>query len=756
MRADLLALTPDALAALTNRGLVKRATREVEAAPPSVTLDADGTLRGAYADGPAPALPTGGLDRATCTCGAIGACRHVIGLVLAYQRLAATTAGLAATTAGLVATTGLVEVSAGFVEATTEHCAAATGEGSGGASADRSAGAVVDWSPGDFTDEQLAARIGARMLAAARRAWRTGYHARVRRATATDPAPRVDLGSAAVRFLVPHDLGFVHTDAVAGVRDDVIALAVWAFRVADAQAPGDLDVRVDVAGEAPARPGPAAGQRDASLGAALRLADEVLLGGAVHAGGGLGAAVADVRRRLDRDNLRWPLLAVGELAEQLEAYRDRGSAYVPERLAALVGELHARARAVRGPDVTAPARKLGTDETAETPARTPGTREEAEGHARASGTAEVAEAGMRPRAGGGLGGGLGGGARARVLGTEEAAEAPMRRARLDGLGCRVVAAGGEATGDERRVVELYFAHADTATVLVLRRDWAGAEGGAELGRRRIGGASVAQLAGGSVVTESAVRSASRAVRLATGRIAKTTVTPSRGAWAGLPAGVLVRDLRSLAEELDRLPPRVVRPRVEAELVRVVEIAEVRLVAYSPGDQRLDAVVADAAGGVATVTAIHTVAAPGRLDAIAAAMHAGPGFVSGVVRRTGGGIVIEPLGVVVGDTVVVPDLAAAVGGGLGTRWDGDGDPLRAAVDRAVRVLADVPHRGLRHLPPSFGDRLRDTRDELLRAGLHRAGAAVGAFRDALGPDPGEVAVAAWVDAHLRLTITAELF
>ena len=86
MRADLLALTPDALAALTNRGLVKRATREVEAAPPAVTTDPDGTVRGTYQDGPGTALPPGGLERGTCTCGATGICRHVVGLVLAYQR----------------------------------------------------------------------------------------------------------------------------------------------------------------------------------------------------------------------------------------------------------------------------------------------------------------------------------------------------------------------------------------------------------------------------------------------------------------------------------------------------------------------------------------------------------------------------------------------------------------------------------------------------------------------------------------------
>jgi hypothetical protein len=613
------------------------------------------------------------------------------------------------------------------------------------------------------------------MLAAARRARRAGYHARVYRPSAADPAARVDLGSATVRFLVPDDLGFVHTDAVAGARDDVIALAVWAFRVADEEAPGVPDVQVDVgepqepggegaqpdervAGGGGARPGQReaggggaqAGQREAGGGGALPgeqeagvlLADEVLLGGAIHLGAGFAGRVAEVRRRLERAGLRWPLNAVGELAEQLEAYRERGSGYTPERVAELVGELHARARAARG-----------------------------------------------------------GQGRARVLGTEEAAETPLRRVRLDGLGCRVVAAGSAVGGDERRVVEVYLAHADSATVLVLRRAWDGDDSGAVLGRRRLAGSSVGGLAAGTLVTESAVRSASRAVRLATSRVAKATVTVSRGAWGGLPEALLVRDLAALAAELDRLPPRVVRPRIEAELVRVLEVAEVRAVAYAPGAQRLEAVLADRHGNLATLTATHTAAAPGRLDAIAASLDAFAGtaqfakdahpqdasaedaiasakdasakdanasakdasasakdavvYISGVVRRAQGGIEIDPLAIADGVRVVVPDLAEADRRDIGPAWEGRKDPVQAALDHAIATLAEMPHRGMRHLPPGFGDRLRKAGDGLNQTGLYKAAAAVERLRAALGPDPGAAAGEAWVDAHLRLTVTAEL-
>ncbi len=69
------------------------------------------------------------------------------------------------------------------------------------------------------------------------------------------------------------------------------------------------------------------------------------------------------------------------------------------------------------------------------------------------------------------------------------------------------------------------------------------------------------------------------------------------------------DLAALARELDALPPRPIRPRVEAELVRVIAVAGVQGVTYAPGDQRLDAVITDTAGTTATIRATHTGAAP---------------------------------------------------------------------------------------------------------------------------------------------------
>ncbi|GHJ47583.1 hypothetical protein Cs7R123_49250 [Catellatospora sp. TT07R-123] len=651
MRPDLLALSADALAALTNRGLVKRAAKDLDTAAPEVREEADGTVRGRFADGTAAELPPGGLDGGRCTCGAAGTCRHLVGLVLAYQ---------------LTAATGTADAPAGPAPE-----------------------AFAAWSPGQITDEQLAARVGPRQLAAARRAHHAGYTARIRRATAADPVPQVELPTATVRFLVPADLGFVHTDAAAGSRDDIIALAVWAFRAADTEHPDLTEVRLDVGGRVTDGTG-------SGLERALVTAAAVLQAGAVNLGSGLDAALADERRRLDEAGLRWPLLALDEVAEQLTAYRDRSARYQPEQLAACLAELHARHRAAARPDAVL---------------------------------------------------------RSSILGTAEAAETPLRRARLDSLGCRVRAVG------EQRVAEVYLAHADTATVLVLRRQWDGDDDGPALARKRVDRTSLGALAAGNLVTESAVRSASRAVRLAAARVAKTTVSPSRGGWDELPSALVAADYAALAAELDQLPPRPIRPRIEAELVRVLAVAEVASVRYAPGDQRLDAQLTDCSGNTATVTATHSAAAPGRLDSLAAALTGQYGpvrHISGVVRRSAGTILLEPIGVAAADQLIVPDLLppqAAANVELAT--DGPGELLADALGRARTLLAEAPHRGLRHLPPSYRIRLEETARALSALGLHRTAEALTAFSTAPGDDE-EASQRSWVDAYLRTELALDLY
>ncbi|MEU8310113.1 hypothetical protein AB0C84_41725 [Actinomadura sp. NPDC048955] len=651
-RADLLALTPDALAALANRGLVKRAAKDLDAGNgPEITVSPDGGVDGAFPDGTTASLPAGaGLEAARCSCAATGTCRHRICLVLAYQRTAA------------------------------EPEEPAAPEPAPG------------WSPGAFDDDALARVLGRRALTAARRALRAGYPAKIRRPTAQDPVAQVELQTCTVRFLVPGELGYVHTDAVAAVRGEVTVLAVWAFRAADERGLAGEEIRLEVGGpEGAGSPGTGGD----GLDAALDLADQVLLEGAAHAGPVLATALGRAAAELGAAGLHWPAAALGDLAEQLAAHHDRRADHDPARVAELLAELHARRRAARG-----------------------------------------------------------GAARSQVLGTQESADTPLRRVRLAALGCRV--AGTPAA----RTADVFLAHTGTGIVLVLKRRWDVPDGdrltGADLAGRRVLGSPLRSLAAANVVSESASRSAGRVVRVTAGRIAKTTVTPLGDTWESLPAALLVRDLAAEGRALDALPPRLVRPRVEAELVRVVEIAEVRDIGYHPGAQRLEAVVADAAGTPAVVSADYSPHSPAALDVLAGALAAGPRFVSGAVRKDRGGLVIDPFAVLTADGPVVPDLAPGEGtAALGAPPPAPPDPLARALDEALAACAEAAHRGLLRLPSGTRDRLARAAATLRRAGLRTSAETLAALAAALAADDPQEMTRAWAAAHIRLVTAAEL-
>jgi hypothetical protein len=268
--------------------------------------------------------------------------------------------------------------------------------------------------------------------------------------------------------------------------------------------------------------------------------------------------------------------------------------------------------------------------------------------------------------------------------------------------------------------------------------------------------TIRALASGVVVTESAARSASRTLRLGARRLSRTEAMAARGSWEQLPRVLVADDFAVLAAELSALPPRPIRARVEAELVRVVPVAEVRSISYAPGAQRLEAVITDRNGITATIIATHAACAPGRLDGVAEALSGDVRFVAGSVRRCGGGVVLDPIGFAVGDGVLVPDLAPpAHGADPRSRPGATTDPLGHALDDALSLLSEIAHRGLLHTAPTMGARLGGAADRLARTGLRRAAEATRAFAARLGPDPGADAVNAWVEAYLRVCLAAEL-
>ncbi|RPK64838.1 hypothetical protein [Streptomyces sp. ADI95-17] len=651
VRPDLLALTPDTLAALANRGLVKRATKELDAGTvPVLTTDPDTTVRARFDDGTTSALPPGtGLDEGDCSCAAPGVCRHLIALVLAHQRSAAS-------------------------------------------DPDGDPAAFTDWSPGSTDDDALTDAVGARPVASARRTLDRGYAALVHRPSPDHPEPRVELPTCTVRFPVPGEIAHALTDAAASLRGEVVALAVWAFRAADATDTDERSVPVQVGGRAAAPP-----TALPVLDAALGLAGELLAEGVAHVGPVHGGALARAGAALTARSMHWPAGAIAELADQLTAYADRTAQYRPESVAALLTEVHARRRAAGHPG---------------------------------------------------------------VLGTREAGDTPLRRVRLVSLGCRVHGTGQSLTS------EVYFAHPGAGTVLVLRKAWTAAEGkelsAHRLATRRVLGTTLASLAGGSLVSESVRRTPSHALTVARGRLGTTTITPVGAAWTELPEPLLVRDLTALAEGWANRPPRLIRPRVEAEAVHVVELSEVESVGYDPAEQRLEAVVRDAAGGRVLVASEYRPECPGALDALADALEGGATHISGSLHRSGGGVRIDPLGVLTPAGTVVPDLAAGDGStALAAVVRRSSDPLTAALEEAMSAMSAVPHSGLRHLNVPARARIDEAATALSRTGLARAATLLRAFTEALddGALPAGEALAArsraWLDAQLHLLVSSEL-
>ncbi|MGW7298234.1 hypothetical protein [Streptomyces sp. NPDC054829] len=653
-RADLLALTPETLVSLANRGLVKRAEKDLAAgAGPEVTVADDTTVIGRFPDGTVTALPPGrGLDGAECGCAAAGICRHRICLVLAYQR-------------------------------STE----------GGERTE-----FVDWSPGECDDEALEAVLGRPALHAARRTLDRGYTARLHRPTPADPTPRAELPTCTVRFPVPHEPGYALTDAADDLRGEVVALAVWAFRTADAEETNTekedaegRDTEVSVGG----RTAPS-GRGEQALRSALALADDLLLDGVPQAGPVFAGSLGRARDTLASAALHWPAGAVAELVEQLAAYAVRGARYDPERVARLLTELHARQRA----------------------------------------------AALDP---------------VGVLGTKEAPQTPLRRVRLVALGCRI---GGT---DRDRTAEVCFAHPEAGVVLVLRRSWDVPEDqsptGHDLAARRVLGSSLRALAAANVVSEHTARAADRTVTISRGRVSSTSVTPVGTAWLDLPAPLLLKDTAAHLKTLAGRPPRLIRPRVEAESVHVVEIAAVGPAGYDPAAQRLEAVAHDPAGNEVLVRADHDPLCPARLDALAEALDGsrdGPRWISGVLTRDHGRTVLEPLAVLTAGGVVVPDLAPGDGDtALTPAARRTTDPLTHAMESALRALAEAAHHGLRHLSPTARTRLADRATALRRTGLHTAAGLLDDLADRLGRDSVGAAVPAWVDARIHLVTSLEL-
>lgn len=310
MRADLLALTPEAIAALANVGLVKRAQKELEQGKgPRLEEASDGTVIGHFDDGVVARLPPGvTLRECLCTCVASGVCRHRVAVALAYRAFASDAA---------LPTTA---------------------------------------SPADIDDATLERFLPKRTLDDARAIARRGMVIEVIQAAGSDP-PTARLAACTVRFFGAANPEHARCDCATGQGCVHVALAVWAFRASDPTRPTQMiDLR-------PTR----TPRHDAADAEAMTLVEDVLAGGVVNAREALAQRFVLAREPLVAARQQWLVDALDDLELALQRYRARSARYRASDVLTLAAELVARGRAARSPSAELPPSVvLGEGEAAET------------------------------------------------------------------------------------------------------------------------------------------------------------------------------------------------------------------------------------------------------------------------------------------------------------------------------------------------------------------------------------------------------
>lgn len=304
-RRDLIALTLDDLAAMTNRGTVKRARREWDEGTPSCAFDetTDGEVIVTWSDGIVCRFPAGKtIHDSVCSSGFAGISRHVVRSVIAYQHRASAEPEV--------------------VPSNSDRTPPPPISGS-------------PFDPGAFSDEDLVARFRAPAIAKARQRFNEGVLVELTRGS--KPTARFLDNRCTVRFLVPGDLRYVTADCSESLLSLFVPLAVWSFRELPADRAAGLISR-----QAKALATPTRWLDDLETSLATLCLE-----------GTSGVAAAYVQRllRLEtalRENeLVWPAELVADLVQQLEMYSKRDARFDPLEVVALVGEAVARLRAIR-------------------------------------------------------------------------------------------------------------------------------------------------------------------------------------------------------------------------------------------------------------------------------------------------------------------------------------------------------------------------------------------------------------------------
>lgn len=324
-RQDLLALSPDDLASLSNRGTVKRALRELESGTLTYEIREgdDGAILVTWSDGIDCRFPAeAAVDAAICSSGGTGLTRHVVRSVLAYQR----------------------------------HHMGESPSANAGIAAEAEAVRHAVWDPGAITDEQLKAHFRKTAVTRARQRYARGVLVELVRSE--KPWARFLDEPCMVRFLVPGDLRYIQADCAETALPLLACCAVWAFRELHAEADSGLvsvqPERLEVPTEL--------------LDTVEQLFQELVLDGVSRCAAQWEQKLVRAEEDCRDHDLIWPAEILHDVLEQFGLYRRHDALFDPQRIPQLIGEFLIRADAIRSQNDAVPqplVRGVRSDQAAE-------------------------------------------------------------------------------------------------------------------------------------------------------------------------------------------------------------------------------------------------------------------------------------------------------------------------------------------------------------------------------------------------------
>uniref|UniRef100_UPI00333FE217 hypothetical protein n=1 Tax=Castellaniella defragrans TaxID=75697 RepID=UPI00333FE217 len=646
MRPDLLHLSPQALAQHTNAGLVKRAMREREAGyTPTLSLEADATLVAAFPDGVITRWPAGKpIGQAHCSCIAAGICRHRLIAVLQFCAEANATQA--------------PDVMAGAPE---------------------KIAAPDPGSPGEASDETLAALLPASTLEQAKKERDAGLAVHIRRRAAGEPCDTARLPAATVRFWAGAAIEAARCDCIRQSACEHVALGVWAFRQADSETPAaSTEVRLGAAASA-IRLDPAPD---------LDYLTALLRHGVVTGATGSAQAASLARAAALAARAEWIIQTLADLETWSMAYSQRSARYAAETGVDLMAELLLRL-------------KLGA----------------APGQAKAIlGIGQPREVTLDRL-------------RLFCLGARTERDGDARRTRL--------ALADQDTGTLMALVHDWRVPApptSTATPqeAVQREDWQRAS------ERAAPGVKLAQLVTSQLLCQQARRFADGRIVLARARSTQNSLLPQSGDWEGLARPVRFTQVADLIGERPRHP--LTRTRQAAGPFIVFSPATITGALYDPHLQTVQCTALDTGGAPLLISRSHAAHTRQALETFAAAVsgrHGALRHISGLLSWQGDLPTLEPWSIVC-DQVMSLDFGTTIPGAaealaalpLGRASTAADDPLMAALCEIKTLLATLLHHGIDALPLVWPADSRAAAARLRNLGWPALAQALAALTDAV--------------------------